>query len=353
MIILKKRDKMIYITTFFGILFKYWWIFPAFAIFLYGYFFIKSFHVRKIKKEAIKIENPNVEILSEEEKFLNISLTQKEINDFKPRMESLIKKLIESKDIFSVTAIEAIFIAEKVADSLKLNEDGILVIEYKVAKKLSIEILKNPMEIIHYIKAVEKKIDTNNENNKIPLNEVLYMMRNAKRFGLYKEKNSEDEEIMIKLRVAIHDSYYSNVPIKLVEEMKDEVFQKDEEEFYIVNTHKFGDEERTETTMDPDTKLMHDSNIEKVEQLGDGKIKIFTKNRKEIIRSDFKFYEFRDLVEEEEEEMLKKQLASGELTSLDDITAEFKNILKEVIKTTMIFVLISILKAPFSLKCSF
>lgn len=30
---------------------------------------------------------------------------------------------------------------------------------------------------------------------------------------------------------------------------------------------------------------------------------------------------------------LKKQLASGEITSLDDITAEFKNILKEVIQT--------------------
>ena len=32
-------------------------------------------------------------------------------------------------------------------------------------------------------------------------------------------------------------------------------------------------------------------------------------------------------------EELKKQLASGEITSLDDITAEFKNILKEVIQT--------------------
>jgi len=30
---------------------------------------------------------------------------------------------------------------------------------------------------------------------------------------------------------------------------------------------------------------------------------------------------------------VKKQLASGEITSLDDITAEFKNILKEVIQT--------------------
>jgi predicted transcriptional regulator len=30
---------------------------------------------------------------------------------------------------------------------------------------------------------------------------------------------------------------------------------------------------------------------------------------------------------------LKKQLASGEITSLYDITAEFKNILKEVIQT--------------------
>jgi len=30
-------------------------------------------------------------------------------------------------------------------------------------------------------------------------------------------------------------------------------------------------------------------------------------------------------------EELKKQIASGELTSLDDITNEFKNILKEVI----------------------
>ena len=33
------------------------------------------------------------------------------------------------------------------------------------------------------------------------------------------------------------------------------------------------------------------------------------------------------------QEELKKQLASGEITSLDDITAEFKNILKEVIQT--------------------
>jgi len=32
-------------------------------------------------------------------------------------------------------------------------------------------------------------------------------------------------------------------------------------------------------------------------------------------------------------EELKRQLASGELTSLDEITAEFKNILKEVIQT--------------------
>jgi hypothetical protein len=31
---------------------------------------------------------------------------------------------------------------------------------------------------------------------------------------------------------------------------------------------------------------------------------------------------------------LKKQLASGEITSLYDITAEFKNILKGVIQTT-------------------
>ena len=32
-------------------------------------------------------------------------------------------------------------------------------------------------------------------------------------------------------------------------------------------------------------------------------------------------------------EELKRQIASGELTSLDDIAAEFKNILKEVIQT--------------------
>ena len=32
-------------------------------------------------------------------------------------------------------------------------------------------------------------------------------------------------------------------------------------------------------------------------------------------------------------EELKRQISSGELTSLDDITAEFKNILKEVIQT--------------------
>jgi len=32
-------------------------------------------------------------------------------------------------------------------------------------------------------------------------------------------------------------------------------------------------------------------------------------------------------------EELKKRLASGEIISLDDITAEFKNILKEVIQT--------------------
>ena len=299
---------MIYITTFFDILFKFWWIFPVLAFLVYGFYFLKTSKQEKKRNKLRKIENPNVEVLSEEEKYLNISLTQKSIDEFMPRIETLVKKLVESKDVFTVTAIEAIFVAEKIADSLKLNEDGILVIEHKKAKDLSISILKNPMEIIHYIKAVEKKIDVNNKKNKIPLDEVLYMMRNAKRFGLYKERDGEEFEMMFKLKTAIHDSYYSDIPVKIVDEIKEDSLQNNSEDFFIYNTHKFDEkEEQPDTQLDPDTGLIIDSNILKVEKLDGDKIRIYTKNQKIIEKSDLKTYNFRDLVEEEEERIAKEK----------------------------------------------
>jgi hypothetical protein len=138
------------------LMFKYAWIFLLFASVFFGYSYFKKRKKINEENEARKIENPNL-ILSEQEKLLNISLTQKSIKNFMPRVEVLIEKLSSTKDTFTVTAIEAIFIAEKMSDSLKLNDDGILVLELKEAKKISKEISKNPLDIIQYITAVEKK----------------------------------------------------------------------------------------------------------------------------------------------------------------------------------------------------
>ena len=60
---------MIYITTFFDILFKFWWIFPVLAFLVYGFYFLKTSKQEKKRNKLRKIENPNVEVLSEEEKY--------------------------------------------------------------------------------------------------------------------------------------------------------------------------------------------------------------------------------------------------------------------------------------------
>jgi len=61
---------MIYVTTFFSLLFKFWWIFPAlFAAYYLYYFFV----IRRSKKPAENIEvkekKKTYEDLKPEEKF--------------------------------------------------------------------------------------------------------------------------------------------------------------------------------------------------------------------------------------------------------------------------------------------
>ena len=48
------------------------------------------------------------------------------------------------------------------------------------------------------------------------LNEVLYMMRNARKFGLNIDEKKEDN-LIFKVTSAIHESDYSDVVVKIVD----------------------------------------------------------------------------------------------------------------------------------------
>lgn len=211
MIFKKKGVKMGFMEMFLA----YWWVVVLVTIVPYLALFFSNLQKIKQQKKIRKIDPTLVQ--SDEQIHLGISIKNSDIKIYKERIEKLIILLNESKERVSVNAVEAILIVELFADSVLVNEQGELVISVQTAKAFSKEIYHDPMKFITYVKSVENRIDISNPQNKIELSDVLYMMRNAKKFGLY--MNEDDSDAVYKIKSAIHESNYKDVVVKIVEDI--------------------------------------------------------------------------------------------------------------------------------------
>ena len=92
------------------------------------------------------------------------------------------------------------------------------------------------MKFITYIKAIETKLDLANEDNKIELGDVLYMMRNAKKFGLNIE--DDDSDLTYKIKSAIHESEYKDVVMRIVDNVE-ELVEETQQQANVILTNTY------------------------------------------------------------------------------------------------------------------
>jgi len=244
---------------------------------------------KKVTQQKRKIYEP---IVTEEKKNLGINILNEDINYYQEKIEDLIGILNSNKDEVIISAVEAIMISELYADEIKISEDGSLVINLDTIHKFTKYIFNNPYEFTLYIKAVQTKIDATNSNNKIPLKDVLFMMRNAKKFGL--KNNSQDTEINLSIKSLIHEANYENVTVKIIDNINfysnnlppvTQTLNDTKNEIVFINEY---------VPKDDDKNTNENLPFEKIELLEDGKIKITTKD-KEIIKDDAIIYSIKDL----------------------------------------------------------
>ena len=152
---------------------NYWWIILLVISLPYFSFFLIS--LKKIKSQKIVEEKNSNLVISDEEKNLGISIKNSDIEIYKKRIEDLIISLSETKDKFSVNAVEAILIVELFSDSVLVNEYGELVIDVKTVNEFSKTIYHDPMKFISYIKSVETLLYTKFQN--------LYLLENVQNFN--------------------------------------------------------------------------------------------------------------------------------------------------------------------------
>lgn len=261
---------------------KNWWIILLVLSMPYFIFFIINLWRIKKLKSGVKLEHIHETILvqSEEQIHLGISIKNSDIKFYKERIEQLIILLNESKDKVSVNAVEAILIVELFADSVLVNEQGELVVDIKTAKEFSQTIYHDPMKFITYIKSIETRIDINNPKNKIELSDVLYMMRNAKKFGLY--INEEDTDAVFKIKSAIHESNYKDVVIKIVEDVETEREISSNTNVILNNVHE---------NVTDKNNFIDDGNIKSVERLDNNRVKLIMKDGTQVVKDDFVIYE--------------------------------------------------------------
>ncbi|MCX6075643.1 MAG: hypothetical protein NTW78_02005 [Campylobacterales bacterium] len=311
---------------FFEKILEYWVPIVLILIAPYSSYFLWLFYKKITTRKSQKKENSWYDrpITSEEQKHLGISILNSDPEKYKERIEKLIINLHECKDVVSINAIEAIMIVELFSESVLINEAGELVIDAKTAKKFLQIIYHDPLKFIRYIKAVESKLDLAKDANKIDFADVLYMMRNAKKFGLHLEK--EETELTYKIKSAIHTSGYNDVTIRVVDDVQE---FEDDGSTRIILTNTFLDNIAIKK-IEP----FHDSNIAKAEILEGGKVKITMKNGTVTIKDDNVVYSRTEPVIVEEKEsntQFKKEvienivatLAQKEDTKLQDYISRF------------------------------
>lgn len=289
---------------------NYWWLIflVVSSPYLY-YYFVKYKNKKTVKPE--KKTDPTL-VQSEEQIHLGISIRNEDIKIYKKRIENLIILLDETKDKVSVNAVEAILIVELFSETVLVNEQGELVIDVKTAKDFSKTIYDDPMKFIAYIKSIENKIDIENPENKVEFGDVLYMMRNAKKFGLY--INDDDSDVVYKIKSAIHESNYKDVVIKIVQDVSVEHETYSNTSIILNNLHKKEEiENREEDSLD--------DNIKSAEKTEDGKVRLTMKDGKVFTKDDFIIYQ----VETPEEENTSHKSNQKNKNTPSLLVAENKN----------------------------
>ena len=299
--------------TFMDLISEYWWLIFAIMIMPYSLYFLlrflKMINTKNSQRKIVK--NYSHSLMTEEEKYLGINITNDDPKVYKKRIEDLIFLLNKTKGKVQVNAVEAIMLVELFSDSVLVNENGELVIDLKTALNFSKAIYHDPMKFITYIKAVETKLDLNNKDNKIELGDVLYMMRNARKFGLYMENN--DTDLVYKIKSAIHEADYKDVTINIVEDFNNTKDDDNKVEDSVPTKTILRNTYKADSKTKENEELIDDKNIASFEKLDDGKIRVTTKDGIIITKDDTMIY---SLIQPEEDEVKSLEIKREEIEKL-------------------------------------
>ena len=306
--------------SFLDLFFSYWWVLLFIPLPYISYFIFNLYQIKKEKKNIREKEEKKSylyePVVTLEKKHLDIEIMNNDVPIYKKRIEALVKNLLETKGTVSISSVEAMLLVELYSDSVVITESGEFVIDINTAKKFSEMIMGNPKKFIAYVKSLEKKVDINNKNNKVELNEVLYMMRNARKFGLNIKEKKEDN-LIFKVTSAIHESDYSDVVVKIVDAHdKDNIENINRQNKQIILQNIANKDEKNNQPND----LKSNDNVESFEKLDDGKIKITLKDGTIITKDDLMIFDVQTPKEDENEnesEVEEYKSLFGELTGFE------------------------------------
>lgn len=279
------------------------------------YIFYYIFRLYKIGKSKIKAENnPYLSRTTIEEEELGIIVENSDPKKYKKRIEILVDLLKNTKGKISITAAEAIMLVEIFSSKISISQNGELVISFGTANEFALSIYNDPMKFITYIKSVEERVNLDYINNKIDLGEVLYMLRNARKFGLEMDKEDESD-LIITIKSAIYKSELQDVIIDIVEDNnKQSVNFKDE---VLINTYSVDENNAKEIKQeiqdkkDEEKLLKENDNIASVIRLENGHIIVTSKDGVVIEKDDLNIYSVYDPAEENNQNNNDKTSSGG------------------------------------------
>ena len=302
--------------SFLEVFIDYWWMLLFIPLPYFSYFVFNLYQIQKEKKIARAKKDKKAylyePVVTLEKKHLDIEIWNEDIPIYKKRIEALVENLLKTKGTVSISSVEAMLLVELYSDSVVITESGEFVIDINTAKKFSQTILDNPKKFIAYVKSLEKKVDINNKNNKVELNEVLYMMRNARKFGLNIKEKKEDN-LIFKVTSAIHESDYSDVVVKIVDAHdSDNIENINPQNKQIILQNIANKDEKNNQP----SGLESNDSVESFEKLDDGKIKITLKDGTIITKDDLMIFDVQVPKEDENENNGKNNIAQTDYNNL-------------------------------------